>query len=428
VNDLSWLGFATVLAFVFFAGTLAPLVVSKPGTRLLLYAGLSLRVLGAVAYFELTRQLYNGGDYILYYERGLDYASQFKDLNFSALTDVSGWAGGHWWGSQFIYFASGFVFSLIGPGMLGGFLIFSLLAFIGLIAFGVAFRRSAPYLPTERYLRWIWLFPSLWFWPSAIGKDAIILCGLGLCAAGYVGRAGRMNWLLLVPGFLLVFSVRPQVAIVTILSLGVAQWLATVKQWSLRTAVQGILVLAVSMAGLWVATRYLGITDVSDVSGYLTETSALADRTGNSVSGVAVGLVGVPLALVNILLRPFPWEIRNTTTLLSCIEILAFWILVFVRRRTVMTALRGWRSDRLRRMAVPFILIYAVTLGMVVVNLGIIARQRIFVFPFLFLFFEARAENKAVKRGSSTEEAFTPLGEALFEPASEARRGRPAPT
>jgi hypothetical protein len=41
------------------------------------------------------------------------------------------------------------------------------------------------------------------------------------------------------------------------------------------------------------------------------------------------------------------------------------------------------------RLAVPFILVYSITLGMLIANLGIIARQRVFLFPFLFLLVEA---------------------------------------
>jgi hypothetical protein len=75
--------------------------------------------------------------------------------------------------------------------------------------------------------------------------------------------------------------------------------------------------------------------------------------------------------------------------LFSAVEILGFWTIVWFRRDHFVNALRGWRSDRLLRLAIPFILMYAITLGMVVANLGIVARQRVFLFPFLFLLVEA---------------------------------------
>ena len=42
----------------------------------------------------------------------------------------------------------------------------------------VAFRRTYPELPPERYGAWVFLFPSLWFWSAALGKDALLLCGV----------------------------------------------------------------------------------------------------------------------------------------------------------------------------------------------------------------------------------------------------------
>ena len=54
-----------------------------------------------------------------------------------------------------------------------------------------------------------------------------------------------------------------------------------------------------------------------------------------------------------------------------------------------MRALRNWRSHPVLRVGLPFIVLYSISLGMLVVNLGIIARQRVFLFPFLFYFLEA---------------------------------------
>ncbi len=63
-----------------------------------------------------------------------------------------------------------------------------------------------------------------------------------------------------------------------------------------------------------------------------------------------------------------------------------------------MEAVRTWRSHALLRIAVPFILVYTASLGLMVVNLGIIARQRIFLFPFLFLLLEAAPEQRVRPR------------------------------
>jgi hypothetical protein len=53
---------------------------------------------------------------------------------------------------------------------------------------------------------------------------------------------------------------------------------------------------------------------------------------------------------------------------------------------------------------------------MVVVNFGIIARQRIFLFPFLFVFFEAISREKgAAATGIRTRPELTPVGSSRLD-------------
>jgi hypothetical protein len=99
--------------------------------------------------------------------------------------------------------------------------------------------------------------------------------------------------------------------------------------------------------------------------------------------------LGLPVAIINVLFRPFPWEAGNIMMVMSSLEIVFLWGLLLVRRRQLLESLRGWRTSRLLCLAGAFILVYSISFGMTVSNLGIIARQRIFVFPFLFVFLEA---------------------------------------
>ena len=62
---------------------------------------------------------------------------------------------------------------------------------------------------------------------------------------------------------------------------------------------------------------------------------------------VTFGPSGIPIALVNILTRPWPWEARNAMALLSSLEILGLWAIVFYRRKNFFHALKTWRSNPL---------------------------------------------------------------------------------
>jgi hypothetical protein len=416
-----WLGFASVLAFTAVVGLVVSLTRLSRPVKYLVYAALALRVLGSLARHWMVMEFYGGrGDSILYFSWGTAYAERFWNLDFSPFYDPELWRGAKWWGTQFVQFPTGIIAALIGPTLLGGYVVFSLMAFVGLVGFGVAFHRSYPHVPVWRYLRWIWLFPSLWFWPSAIGKEAIVLMGLGLAIAGFIGREERINWLLLALGLFLVFAIRPQVAAVVVLSLILAQWLSLGGRWTLGKSVQGVLILGAGLGAIWLSLRYIGVDgfDIEGVQGYMEDNPARRVGGRSSIEGVDLGLAGVPLAMVNILARPFLWEARNPMMLISALEIFAFWCIAWFWRRPLLHSLRNWRSDRFLRAALPFVLVYTVMLGMMVTNLGIVARQRLFLFPFLFLLLEAAPRLK--EAAASQKAARVPPGR------THGRVGRPA--
>jgi hypothetical protein len=391
----------SLLILVFIGIAVANTRLSQP-LKNLIYVALALRLVGSLARYSVLFGLYRGsGDARGYYSRGLSYAEGFWRLDFSPLYDPAYWAGGKWYGTQFVYFPSALVHGLIGPSMPGGFLMFSLLAFVGLAGFAVAFSRTYPEVPVTRYARWLWLFPALWYWPSSIGKEAIVLLGLGLTIMGYVGRHDRVNWLLLVVGLFLVFGIRPQVAAVVILSLIIAHWLSLIRdRWTLGTTVQAAVLMGGGLVGIYVALQFAGVESlgVEGVQEYMEDNKGRALGGDSRVEPADVSITGIPVALMNILLRPFPWEAHNLMAMISAIEIAGFWTIAWFRRHSLVNALRYWRHDRMLRVAVPFIVVYSITLGMVVANMGLIARQRIFLFPFLFLLIEAVPRVAAARR------------------------------
>jgi hypothetical protein len=360
--------------------------------KVLALTALALRVVGSFAYYGLIQAVYGMGDYQIYYQYGLEYAERMGRLDLSMFTNSDEWWGGSWWSTQFVFFPTGMLIALLGPNILSGFVVFSLLAFLGLIGFGVAFHRSFPNVPVQRYLWWAWLFPSLWFWSAAIGKDALLLCGLGLAAWGFVGERGRINWLVTCAGVLLVFAVRPQVAAVAAFSMVLAQWAGTAEKWTTRNTVQSVVILLAGLVAIHYGMAAMGTggIDPEGISDYMETRAATAVTGTTSVEAVGTGLAAIPMAIANILFRPFPFESASPTILLASAELWGLWAVAFVKRRNIVAALRDWRSNRLLTFALVFTLVYSAALGMLVVNLGIIARQRIVLFPLIFILFEAR--------------------------------------
>jgi hypothetical protein len=403
------LGLFAILAFTFLLGSLVAASKLPRELTLLFCAGLLLRVLGAVARHFVIFRLYNGsGDAVTYFEYGERYAEQFRAFDFSPLWDSAQWRGSTWWGTQFMNYPTGFVVALLGSTMIGSFVAFALMAYGGLVAFVQAFRNAYPDADPAPYARWVWLFPSLWFWPSSIGKESITLLGFGLAVYGFIGRNGRMKLVPLLAGLAVVFAIRPQVAAVIILAFVTATWLRTITRWTFGSTIQSVVILGVGLAAIYYSLGTVGVGsfDAEGVQTYMTDDPSRRVGGGSAIETGPVGLAGIPMALVNVLFRPFPWEVRGVLQLFSSLEMVAFWLLAIVKRRRLLHALRHWRADPMVRVALPLILVYATSLGMMLGNIGIIARQRIFLFPFLFLLLEAAP--KAVAPDDELERELEP--------------------
>ncbi|HEX6039717.1 hypothetical protein [Longimicrobium sp.] len=387
-------GLAWLIVLVMVSGLRSP-------DKQLFTLGLAMRLVGVMAMYAIIYGFYDGvADAARYHRVGNEYALRMLGGDFSMFTNPRQWQGGDWWGTQFLFFAHGVVALFIGPTRIGGFLVFSLLAFGGLLGFLVAFRRMNPGARSDRYMAWLFLFPSLWLWPSVIGKDALALLAFGLVVAGFC-RPGRVALLPLGTGFLLLFSIRPQVAAVAAGAVMFAQWSARGQRWTFLRVAQTLVLIGVCAALIQVGFSSVGISEVGmeGVGDYLEERNRRADLGNSSVEG-GVGVAFIPVAIVNTLFRPFPWEASNPMVLGSSIEIWGMWILLLYRWRDLWAGLRGWRSNRLVGMALPFVLVYSAAFGMAVLNLGIIARQRIFLFPFLFAIVETGAAINAARRAA----------------------------
>lgn len=218
------------------------------------------------------------------------------------------------------------------------------------------------------------------------------MLGLGVAVLGYVGKEQRIQWPLLLGGVLLVYAARPELAAVLLASMLVGQVFSLTGRWTLSKVLQTAVFAIAALYGLQYATAYMGIEswDAEGVQSYI-ETDPSRRATGKTnVTAVGISILQTPIAVGNVLLRPFIWEARNIMVLLSSLEVLGFLIIVLIRRRNLARALRSWRSDRLLRLAVIFSVLYPAGLGMMVVNMGIIARQRVLLFPFLFILLEAQ--------------------------------------
>jgi hypothetical protein len=357
-------------------------------TRNLLLAAVALRIVGSTVRYEILFRYYNGlGDAVRYYVEGMKVAEWIRAFELNPLSPAFWVSGEKWWGTFFLIKSSGVVLSVIGPTMRGEFLVYSLISFAGIYAISRAVHKLQPGPRAHAYTAWLWLWPSLWFWPASVGKEALLFLALGLTVLGYVGRGEAIGWPTFLAGLGLAFCIRPHVAAVLAFSAVAAHWLGAWQRLSPRRLVEAALAVVVAIYAFQGMRTQFGLED-ADLEGmreFVAFRQGQTEVGGSEIGGVSLSPAGFAMALVNVWLRPFPWDAHNITSAFAAVEMLLVWWLLWTRRRAVLVAIKAWRRHRLLRFGLPFLLAYSLMIGLTFANLGILARQRTPIQPFILL-------------------------------------------
>ena len=357
----------------------------------LLMLALVLKLFGSLVRYWVAIHVYEGvADAIQYHQVGgsdiADWTIHFVHTGLESLSDTN-----------FIRFFTGVLYTVTGPSIHAGFLLYAWLAFWGTFYMYRAFTIAIPDGNKLSYARLLFFLPSMLYWPSSIGKEAWMLFALGLAAKGTARLLTGRTWgglVLAGTGLWLATLVRPHVGGMAALGLLVAYLLARPPR---RLGMLGAVIKLFGLAVLLVVAvvllgqiqRYLldkGIDPAEGVNSVLAES---ARRTSGGGSGfqapsTSTSLLGLPYATVTILFRPFPFEAHNAQAAVIALESTLLLCLTVARSRTI------WRAVRhLRRWPyVAFVVVY--TAGFVVAfasisNFGILARERVQLLPFFFV-------------------------------------------
>lgn len=172
----------------------------------------------ALRFFAAFYRMAHGFDSFIYDKEGNRIADSLRHLRFDVdpLAPVPGTGG--------FRMIAGVVSVFTGANLTAKFLIFAWLGFLGSYLFYRAFVTALPNADHHRYALLIFLWPTLLYWPSSIGKDGWMLLTLGIASLGaariLVRRPG--GYTLLVAGLLLGSFVRPHVSLMALLAFGVA--------------------------------------------------------------------------------------------------------------------------------------------------------------------------------------------------------------
>jgi hypothetical protein len=357
----------------------------------LLMLALVLKLLGSLLRYWVLIRVYDGlGDAISYHAYGEGLAMRFRAGNFdTGLASLSS--------TDFIRFFTGVIYTVTGPSIYAGFLLYSWLAFWGMFCMYRAFTIAVPDGNRRSYARLLFFMPSMLYWPSSIGKEAWMLFALGLVAYGTARLLSGTTWrglLVAGSGLWLATLVRPHVGGMAALGMLVAYLLARPPR---RLGVLGSVVKLFGLAALVVVAVLLlgriqsylldkGIDPAEGVTSVLAESTRRTSGGGSGFQAPSTGasLAQLPYAAVTILFRPFPFEAHNAQAAVTALESTLLLCLTVARRRAIWRAVRHLR----RRPYVAFILVYAA--GFVVAfasiaNFGILARERVQLLPFFLV-------------------------------------------
>jgi len=343
-------------------------------------------------------------DAILYFRSGLVLADRIRAGDISGFLEGAS-DGGRWWGTPFVEQVSGAVLAVIGPNLKAEFLVFALISFVGLYVMAKAVDGVTLPRRSRRFAALVFLWPSLWFWPSIVGKEALVILGVGLSFLGYLGTDSRSQWVWLVLGVAVTFCTRPHVAMVVVAGIFLAHFFRPRVRFSLARAGQLAAIAVAVWAVLLGMANVFGLEELrqEQVTEFVLTRSENTLRGGSNM-GEAPIREGKPwLAFPNFWLRPFPWEVNSFVGIVAASEIIVLWAVLFTYRKTVWRNLKRWRESALLRFAIPVLLGYSLMIGSVIGNLGILVRQRTIVLPLAFLLVVADTRHREKSRHGAVE-------------------------
>lgn len=311
--------------------------------------------------------------------------------------------GGRFTGSVTVRLLTGFVYLITGPTLVGVSYVWAWFGLIGMLLFYKAFVTAFPQGDHRLYMILVLVFPSLLLWTSSLGKDALMMLAGGTAAYGVARSLRRFDIgsvLSLLVGIGAMLAIRPHLAAIFSVAMMMSLVVRPVRQGSLAPFVKivGLIMVTVFAVGIAVvASRVVGLEglDAEEVQGFISERQGYTGQTrsvlgegehgGSAFTPIDTSSpLGLAMLIPTVLFRPFPWEAHNVNAMVTSLESMCLLGLIVYRRRSVMAALTGSPRNSFLMFSVLYALMF-IYIFSAITNFGIIARQRVQIFPYLFV-------------------------------------------
>jgi hypothetical protein len=374
-----------------------------PFARLLFGAGIACRLAAAGVFIWVGFFYYNAAvDGFHYWTVGCR-----RMMDFSA----QGWAAfpPPYTSTNLIPSICGIIMLVTGDALPTLSVIFAFAALWGGYFFYRAFCVAFPQGNRGLYGLLVVLMPSILFWSSAIGKDALEQLFIGISAYGFARMVRHLDFsaiLISVGGIAGTAVVRPHMGGMLAISMLVPFVFSKTKGGWIAVSIK-ILCLPLLVASTYMlvkqAQNFVGAEN-GDIKGSIQvlEGRNINTRLGGSKFNQSESGTGRAIEGVFLPFRPFPWEVHSLMSALAALEGLGLGFWVWRKRREFWALLRKWHEPY-----IGFILVFALQFSIIFAaatsNFGILVRQRIMLLPILLMLFCQKLPARAVLRSASLQ-------------------------
>lgn len=307
--------------------------------------------------------LNNGGDAVAYYNKAL--VGRF-DFNF---------------GTAAVDGLTSLLVHGLGFNMLSCFLLFNIFGSVGLLAFDGSLKHATQFKSKflKRLATLIIFLPSVSFWSSAIGKDAISFLAVGLAMWSAL-QLNKRVWLMVL-SISLMLAVRPHMAGMIVIGLALSIMFDK-KTNIVRRLGLGIIAMIGAAVMIPFALQYAGVSDPSSAEAIMDYVENRQSYNMEGGGGVDISSMSLPMQLFTYMFRPLIFEAHSVTALAAALDNLVLLYLFIVGGYAlVMKKARKFTENR------KFMWVYAglawLVLAMTSANLGIAVRQKWMFAPML---------------------------------------------
>lgn len=319
--------------------------------------------------FSLAYMMYtlaNVADATIYYLSALNYSGSFAI------------------GTNFVTAMTWVLVRVFGLSYVGCFLVFNVIGFVGLLVlYGILrIQTRDKSVRVRRVAFLVVLLPSINFWTSALGKDAISFLAVALFIWGAAAGRFKVGWY--AAAILTMLLVRPHMAAVMLVAIVLSVLLGR-RMGALRRVLLGGAVIVASVALIPFSLDYAGMGDVtslSDVGEYIDTRQGFNQEGGG---GVDISTMDPVSQLFTYMFRPLPHEARSVAMAASSVDNVA--LLLFTLAGIYFGVRQRFIDLSANRLVLWFYSLPAlVLLATTTANLGISVRQKWMVAPvFMYL-------------------------------------------